>query len=485
VGVRPPACCTRRRPVSRLSPLPFLLRRLGELRIIADAREQGLVRDGILTLADLELAVAEQRPSTADPALRRAAGVLAQERRPLNLGRAWEILESFVQSLAAHCPEVHAIEVSGPMRRAEPLVSSLILVCRAADPARAIECIAALPTATEILHRTGRRALILFEGHEVDVRVTTADEYGSLLFTTTGPPTHVVEVLKRRGPRRSASETEVYRHAGLAYLPPETRDTPDAIDRALGRSALRLVQREDMRGDLHMHTTYSDGRDPLRRMIQACHSLGYEYIAITDHSEHSGAARTLTLDHIAQQRDEIARLREEVPQMGILHGLEVDILPGGTLDCPDAVLASLDIVLASLHESAGQDGRQLTRRCLGAIRHPLVSAISHPANQLVGRRPGYDMDYGAIYEAAAETGTALEIDGAPAHLDLNGERAGEAVRVGVTVVIDSDCHRSCALDRQMRMGVGTARRGWVEPGHVLNTRALDEVQAFFARKRSR
>jgi DNA polymerase (family 10) len=232
-----------------------------------------------------------------------------------------------------------------------------------------------------------------------------------------------------------------------------------------------------------MHTHYSDGRDSLRRMIQASHALGYEYIAITDHSEHAGASRTLALDEIDRQRDEIARLREEAPGMTILHGIEVDIMADGTLDCPDAALATLDIVLASLHDSAGQDGCQLTRRCLGAIRHPLVSVITHPANQLVGRRPGYDMDYAAIYEAAAETGTALEIDGAPAHLDLSGERAREAVQAGATVVIDSDCHHSRSLDRQMRMGVGTARRGWVEPGHVLNTRSVGDVRAFIARKR--
>jgi DNA polymerase (family 10) len=234
-----------------------------------------------------------------------------------------------------------------------------------------------------------------------------------------------------------------------------------------------------------MHSTYSDGRDSLRRMIQASDALGYEYIAITDHSEHAGAARTLTLDDLERQRDEIARLREDFPRMAILHGLEIDILPDGTLDCPDAVMASLDIVLASLHDAAGQAGGRLTERCLAAIRHPLVSVITHPANQLVGRRPGYDMDYGAIYAAAAETGTALEIDGAPSHLDLSGERAAEAVRAGVTVVIDSDCHRMRALDRQMRMGVGTARRGWVEPAHVLNTRPVTEVRRFIASKRGR
>jgi DNA polymerase (family 10) len=463
--------------------LPFLLRRLRELRVVDEARAEALVRDGIVTIEDLELAAAEQRPVAMDPALRRAADILAEESRPVMLGRAWDIVDSVLSALAAHCPEIQA-EASGAVRRGEPLVSGLVIVGRAADPARAIQCIANLPTVTEVLYRAGRRAVLLIEGHELDLRLGTADDYGSLLFTTTGPAAHVLAVHKRRGPRLSASETDIYTHAGLAYLPPETRDTADALERAAQQSVPRLVEREDIRGDLHMHTTYSDGRDPLPRMIQESLALGYEYIAITDHSEHAGASRTLTVDAISRQRDEIAKLREEVPRLTILHGLEVDIMPNGSLDCPDTVLGTLDIVLASLHDSAGHNSRRLTERCLAAIRHPLVSVITHPANQLVGRRAGYEMDYAAIYEAAAATGTALEIDGAPSHLDLSGEQAREAVAAGATVVIDSDCHRCRALDRQMRMGVATARRGWVEPRHVLNTRSIADVRAFIARKRA-
>jgi DNA polymerase (family 10) len=220
-------------------------------------------------------------------------------------------------------------------------------------------------------------------------------------------------------------------------------------------------------------------------MVHGAHALGYEYIAITDHSEHAGASRTLTLELLERQRAEIAQLRHELPRLAILHGIEVDIMPDGSLDCPDEILASLDIVLASLHDAAGHDRRALTRRCLAAIEHPLVSVITHPANQLVGRRAGYDMDYAAIYAAAAASGTALEIDGAPSHLDLSGERARDAVAAGATVVIDSDCHRVRSLDRQMRMGVGTARRGWVEARQVLNTRSIADVRAFVTRKRRR
>jgi DNA polymerase (family 10) len=277
----------------------------------------------------------------------------------------------------------------------------------------------------------------------------------------------------------------VYAHAGLGYLAPEIRGSADAVHAAERNTLPRLVQRDDIRGDLHMHTTYSDGRDALRRMVHSAQVLGYEYIAITDHSEHSGASRTLNADDLERQREEIETVRAATPGMTILHGLEVDILPNGSLDCPDALLSSLDIVLASLHESAGHDRAKLTRRYLGAMRHPLVNVITHPGNQIVGHRTAYDLDYDAIYAAAVETGTALEVDGAPVHLDLSGERAREATRAGVTLVIDSDGHRARSLDQQMRFGVGTARRGWVEPRHVLNTRDVEDVRAFVARKRQR
>lgn len=441
------------------------------------------MREGIVTLADLELAIAERRPAADDPVLKRAAALLADERRPLTLGRAWDVLEPLIATIATHCPEVQPLEPAGAVRRVEPIVTTLSLAGRSANPARSLERITKLPIVADVLHRTAARALIMFDGHEIDIRVASPGEYGTALFTATGPAEHVVEVLQRRGPRLSASETEVYTHAGLAYLAPEVRGSAGAIDAAARKTFPRLVHRDEIRGDLHMHTTYSDGRDTLRRMVHAAQALGYEYIAITDHSEHAGASRTVDADGLKRQRDEIDKLRATTRGMTIFHGIEVDILPSGLLDCPDPILETLDIVLASLHDAAGQDRAKLTRRYLGAIRHPLVNIITHPGNQLVGHREGYDLDYDAIYAAAVETGTALEVDGAPVHLDLSGERAREAVRAGVTLSVDSDSHRARLLDRQMRLGVGTARRGWVEPRHVLNTRAAADVRAFVAKKR--
>ena len=401
---------------------------------------------------------------------------------PFTLGRAWDLLESLLP-LFASCPELDGVEPAGDVRRFEPLVSALVIVARAADPERAIDALARQRELTDVVERTARRLVVRFRLAQVDVRVAPRDEFGTVLFTATGTAAHVSAVRQRTTPGFAATEPDVYRQAGLPFIPPEIRAGTDEIELARQGRVPALVAREDIRGDLHMHTTFSDGRDSLTEMVTACATLGYEYIAITDHSVGASASRTVTIDQLARQRDEIERLREQFPSLAILHGIEADILPDGRLDFPDAVLAGLDIVLASLHERDGQSGARLTDRCVAAIRHPLVTVITHPSNQLVGQREGYDLDYPRLYAAAAETGTALEIDGAPGHLDLDGEHAREAVAAGVTVSIDSDCHRARSLERQMWLGVGTARRGWVEPRHVLNTRPMAEVRAFIDAKR--
>jgi DNA polymerase (family 10) len=220
-------------------------------------------------------------------------------------------------------------------------------------------------------------------------------------------------------------------------------------------------------------------------MVSAARQLGYEYVAITDHSERAWSSRALAAADIPKQAAEIAGIRSRVRGIEILHGIEVDIMHDGTLDFDDEQLDSFDIVLASLHDPSGHDGARLTERYLQAIEHPLVNVITHPANRAPARSEGYPIDFDRLFAAAAQTGTAMEIDGAPGHLDMDGLLARRAVAAGVTVVVDSDCHRVEALARQMQFGVGTARRGWLEPRHVLNTRGVDEVRAFVAGKRKR
>jgi len=477
---------------SARAALPALHRRLLDLGVVEPAEAARLVQQlDILTLGELFQAlehgrIQETLGESLDARLRHAAPAIARDAGLTPLGRARDILDVLATTLSASTPAIDTIGMSGDARRFESLVSELILVARASDPLVAIEEICRARGGNEVLHCGPRRVVLTAQRAEVDVRVAAPAEYGTVLLSTTGSRPHLHAMRARVGHFRLAtSEEDLYLQAGLPFIPPELRHGAGEIEAAAAGSLPSLVARDHIRGDLHMHTVYSDGADTVEAMVAACCSLGYEYIAITDHSERAGASRTLTRRDLSRQRAEIAALREKYPHIAILHGVETDIMPDGTLDFPDRILETFDIVLASLHDSARQDGRTLTRRCLQAIHHPLVNIIAHPANRLVGRRDGYPLDFDAVFAAAVETGTALEVDGAPAHLDLEGERAREAVAAGVTLTIDSDCHRARLLERQMEMGIGTARRGGVEPRHVLNARSLVEVRAFIAAKRSR
>jgi DNA polymerase (family 10) len=342
---------------------------------------------------------------------------------------------------------------------------------------------------------------VLIDRVQVGVRCPPREEAGAALLHLTGTRGHLKElggVAAERGwsltPRGlytggadpiGRSEEEIYRALGLPLIPPEVREGTDEIAAAREGRLPALVTQSHIRGDLHMHTHWSDGRDSIEAMVEAGVALGYEYVAITDHSPHSAASRSLTADGVKRQADEIAGVRERFPQITVLHGCEVDILADGRLDFSDSILERFDIVLASLHEREGHAPEQLMRRYLSAMKHPLVSLITHPTNRLIPYRPGYDLDYDRLFAAAVETHTLVEIDGAPAHLDLDGALARRAIAAGATVTIDSDSHRAEMLGRQMQFGIMMARRGWVEPRHVLNTNPLEQVRAFVASKRAR
>jgi DNA polymerase (family 10) len=331
------------------------------------------------------------------------------------------------------------------------------------------------------------------------VHLTTPRDAGAAMLWHTGSRKHTEAVRARARARgydfangrlhragthvETPSEDVIYSRLELPYIPPELREDGTEVAEAERNGLPQLVAVPHIRGDLHSHTSWSDGRDTSERMVQAARDLGYDYLAITDHSERSFASRTLAEADVPKQRAEIDALRARMPGITVLHGVEVDIMPDGTLDFPDDVLRGFDIVLASLHDDSGHDRERLTARYLSAIRHPLVNVITHPANRSPGARAGYDLDYDRLFEAAVRTGTAMEIDGAPGHLDMDGAVARRAIQRGVTVVVDSDCHRAENLARQMEFGVGTARRGWLEPRHVLNTKGIAEIRAFVARKR--
>ena len=391
----------------------------------------------------------------------------------------------------------------GSLRRWAPDIGdvSLLAVAEPAAHNEVLDGFLKLPTVTAVLARLPSSVEAATERGRVWLHVTAPEDAGAALVWHTGARRHTAQ-LQRRATKiglvlgdgllsrqngalvSTPDEEDVYRRLNLPFISPELREGLDEIDLAERGELPVLVLPTDIRGDLHMHSTWSDGRDSMQHMVLAAKQLGYEYVAITDHSERAFASRKLLALEIPIQRDEINALRSRIQGIEILHGVEVDIMPDGSLDFNDDQLAGFDIVLASLHDDHGHDGAQLTDRYLQAMHHPMVNVITHPANRSPAFSTGYDLDFDRLFEAAIATGTALEVDGAPGHLDMDGSIARRAVKAGVTLTIDSDCHRAEALERQMRFGIGTARRGWVQASHVLNTRSVDAVRAFVARKRN-
>ncbi len=463
-------------------------------------------RLGVTSAADLTIAIAAEAvrgiqglDARIEAAIAAALPHLRAAVPRVPLGRAMSLAQPVMDCLTgAGAPWASPL---GSLRRGRELIGDLEVLAPLEDPAAAFEAILKLPDVTRTLHRGPRRLYVLVDRVQVGVRCPAAEEAGAALLTLTGSFDHVKRLaaiaaerglmLGPRGLQSDAgapiagTEEDIYAALGLPFIPAEIREGMDEIGAARAGRLPALVSRRDIRGDLHMHTEWSDGRDSVATMVEAAAALGYEYIAITDHSPHSAAARNLTGDAVARQAEEIAALRAKYPGLTILHGCEVDILADGRLDFRDAILERFDIVLASLHERHGHSPDQLLARYVAAMGHPLVSMITHPTNRLIPYRPGYELDYDRLFEAAVKTKTLIEIDGAPSHLDLDGALARRAIAAGATVAIDSDCHRAEMLDRQMQFGVMTARRGWVEARHVVNTRPMSEVRAFIDAKRHR
>ena len=481
---------------SALADLPSDLRWLFESGAVTLQQLGAIHRaTGATSGADLALALSNGTIRSAagiDEATEKAIAAALPALRAtiprIPIGRAITLVDPIVDQITG-MPGIDWALPAGSLRRGQETVGDLEIVASAHDPAAAIDTLSRHPDAGRVLHRGERSIYLLFDRVQLGVRFPAAAGAGATLWRLTGSPAHVNELLRLAAERGvdlgdAATEEELFQRLGLPFIPAEIRDGTDEIAAARNGTLPTLVSRADIRGDLHMHTSWSDGRDSVETMVAACHALGYEYIAITDHSPRSAASRTLTLDGVAEQAEEIEELREKYPGMAILHGCEVDILPDGSLDFPDRVLEQFDIVLASLHDAANQDAAKLEQRYVGAMKHPLVTLITHPTNRMLPHRAGYKLDYERLFGVAFETGTFMEIDGAPAHLDMNGELARRALAAGVTVTIDSDCHRAEMLGRQMALGITTARRGWVQPHHVLNTRPLDEARALIKRKRS-
>ena len=416
------------------------------------------------------------------------------------LGRAWMQAKQARKELAAAAGPPEAWHLLGGLRRTDPLSPDVAVLAVTADPeAWTRRVVDAVPR--EVLVVAGTRAVAIAADPEpIVVHATTPDAAPTSLLWYTGPRLHVRALTARAAARgftltRDAllegdaavpvsDEAGVYERLGLPLVPVELRGRDDILAIAESGALPTLVDVDDIRGDLHMHTVYSDGRDSVAGMVHAARALGYRYMAITDHSPTSRASRVLSLERLAEQAEEIAAVRALVPDITILQGIECDIQEDGSLDVPDSVLERLDIVLASMHESFGHSPARILQRYERVLAHPLVNVITHPANRSPGRQPGYALAFARLFEEAARTGTAVEIDGAPGHLDLDAPLAELAASIGAPILVDSDCHMAERLGRQMRFGVGLARRAGLTASQVLNTRDIDAIRQFVAAKRA-
>ncbi len=372
------------------------------------------------------------------------------------LNRAMELVGAIAGALEA--------EVAGDVRRWCDSCHRLAVVRATRRPDPVLARFAELPQVVAVLERGDRHAVgVTVDGVPVELAVPEPGAFGTALIRATGSPEYVgaLEPLPA-GP----SEHAVYETLRVPWCPPELRDAP------FRGEPPALVEVAQIRGDLHCHTTWSDGRASVLEMAQAALSRGYDYLAICDHTPAVGAVQGLSPDDVRRQGEEIAAANEELAPFRVLRGIECDILPDGRLDLPDDVLAELDWVQASVHGGQRMARAEMTKRVEEAVLHPAVSCLSHPTGRLINRRPENALDLDRIFEVARNQGVAMEVNGLPARLDLSGEHVRDALRAGVRIVCSTDAHGPERLDN-MTLSVATARRGWATAADVLNTRPLE------------
>ena len=480
---------------------------LREVPSIGPARARLLSqRLSIATLGELERAAREHAlhdlpgfGEKLEQKITREVVRVAQRAGRMLLGVALPAAEEAVHLLRDH-PAVREIHPAGSIRRLKETIGDIDILVSSDRPAEVTEAFAGRPIVQEVLASGPTRASILTcDNLQVDLRVVEPDEYGSALQYFTGSKEHNIALrsvaigrrwklseyglFDRRGRRISAqAEQEIYRALGLDWMPPELRENRGEIEAARRHRLPRLVEPSDIRGDLHVHTDWSDGHDPPERMVEAAIAQGYEYLAFTDHSPALRVARGLSIERLRQQRRLVDRLNRRYAPFRVLHGAEVDILTNGALDYPDEVLAELDLVTASVHSAFGQPRERMTARIVHALRTSRVDVLNHPTGRLLQRRPEYEVDVEAVVRAAAEHGVALEVNGQPDRLDLDDIWSRRAKDTGVLLACNSDAHAVRHLEH-MRYALATARRGWAETGDVLNTLPLMHLLAHLHRRR--
>lgn len=407
-----------------------------------------------------------------------------------------ELIEASLKEIK----EISKFSRAGSLRRVRETIKDLDFIIATEHPQAVKEQLLELEGFGEATASGDTKVTLLVEGGQyrisADFRIVAPHEFATALHHFTGSAEHNVrmrQLAKARGEKISEygvensetgeiktfqSESDFFHHFDLPFIPPEIREDGQEVDEYDG--SRKLIHVNDIKGDLHMHTTWSDGAFSIEEMVEACRKKGYQYMAITDHSQFLRVANGLTIDRIKKQNEEIKELNEKYDDILILSGIEMDILPDGNLDYEDELLAELDIVIASIHSSFSQPRKKIMERLRSALKNPHVDIIAHPTGRLIGRRNGYDVDMKGLIELAKETDTALELNANPARLDLAAEHLRHAQEQGVKLVINTDAHNIGNLEF-MQLGASFARRGWIQGSSVINTWKPDELVKFLQR----
>ncbi len=410
-----------------------------------------------------------------------------RERQPL--GKVLPVANDILAHLKKNA-HVEKIDLAGSLRRWKDTIKDIDILATSDNPEEVMSELAHLPNVKEILMQgPTKSSIITRQNLQVDLRVVERESYGAALTYFTGSKAHNIRlremaikkglklneygIFREKDNKRVGGEKEqdIYAILGLPYIPPELREDQGEIEAAIAGTLPSLITIEDIKGDLHVHSRWSDGSHSLEELVEAARERGYDYFALTDHSRGLAVARGLTIERLMDQKKEIDALNRKLKGFRILHSSEVDIRSDGTLDFPDDVLEKLDLVVASIHSGFKQSPQQLTGRMIAAMKNPYVSIIGHPSGRLIGEREAYELDMEKVLKTAKETGTAFEINAYPLRLDLNDTFARRAKDLGIPIVISTDSHTIDQFD-YIRYGVSIARRAWLGKEDVVNTFGL-------------
>lgn len=463
-------------------------------------------RLGITTIEELEKAATEGRlrhlpgmgPKKEENILR-GIQLLKTTAQRVRLDVAWKVADYIVNELAS-LPQAKLILPAGSLRRMKETIGDVDILVATTNSEPVMEKFVNLDGVRDVLARGPTKSSVLFEGGlQVDVRAVHPESFGAAAQYFTGSKDHNISlrergiklglkineygVFKEPTDEKIAGETEegVYESLGLIWIPPEIRENKGEIEAAERREIPKLIEMDDIRGDLHIHSNWSDGSETIEALANAAAELGYEYIAITDHSPPLGWG--VKPEDFKRQVELIRKLNERLNDITILTGVEVDILPDGTLALDDELLSEFDVVIASVHSQMKMSAQKMTERMLRAMENPYVNIIGHPTGRLIGQREPYEVDVEALIKRAASEGIALEINASPERLDLKDDHVRMCKDYGALVAIGTDAHAIIHLEF-MRYGVGTARRGWLEPKDVINAMPLRDLRSLLRQPRS-